>query len=34
MLLRSSCLVVLACLAGGPSAHAQQTDLNAPTLVR
>ena len=33
MLLRSSCLVVLACLAGGASAHAQQTDLNAPTLV-
>ncbi len=33
MLLRSSCLVVLAFFAGGPSAHAQQTDLNAPTLV-
>jgi hypothetical protein len=33
MLLRSSCLVVLAFLAGGASAHAQQTDLNAPTLV-
>ena len=33
MPLRSSCLVVLAFLAGSPSAHAQQTDLNAPTLV-
>ncbi len=29
----SSCTIILALLAGGPSAHAQQTDLNAPTLV-
>ncbi len=33
MLRRSSCVIILALLAGCPSAHAQQTDLNAPTLV-
>jgi predicted amidohydrolase YtcJ len=33
MLRRSSCLVVLALLAGGPSATAQQPEPNAPTLV-
>jgi predicted amidohydrolase YtcJ len=33
MLRRSSCLVALALLAGGPSATAQQPEPNAPTLV-
>ena len=33
MMRRPSYLIILAFLAGCPSAHAQQTDLNAPTLV-
>lgn len=33
MLRQSSCMIILACLAGCPSAHAQQTEGNAPTLV-
>jgi predicted amidohydrolase YtcJ len=33
MLPRASCTIVLAFLAGCAAAHAQQTDLNAPTLV-